>query len=103
MNNSKEKQHYINKHNVVNLRSRDHEVTHSILGNIMLVFDDEDHVKTRQDSGHEVNVLQQEGENVDTINISLEYSCKAKQPDMLSKKQQQKNMLSKKTTTTKPT
>lgn len=32
-------------------------VTHHVLGNIVLIFHNEYHVKARQDGGHEVNVL----------------------------------------------
>ena len=30
--------------------------THSVLGNVMFIFDDEDHVKSRENGGEEVNV-----------------------------------------------
>lgn len=36
---------------------REGAITHSVLGYIMLILDDVDHVKTRQNGGHEVNVL----------------------------------------------
>ena len=32
-------------------------MTYSVLDDIVLVFDDEDHVKSRENSRHEVNVL----------------------------------------------
>ena len=35
-------------------------VTYSILGNVVFILDDEDHVKSREDGWHEVNVLERE-------------------------------------------
>ena len=34
---------------------------HHVFGNVVFVFDDEYHVKARQNRGHEVNVLKERG------------------------------------------